>query len=172
MSISTPHCAPVMVLLASAAAAIAATAGPAAADFAPPPGTMVVSTAGCPGFAPDYPAFLDPIFHMDGFVDPAGPYLFVPESVVTIIRSSSTTETSVVSYTLRVEGTDASGGYSLFGTFHYRGMPRPPEGEGELRIAGPDGARMWGKGDVHTIAHRGDHLTLGFDGTPHCSASR
>ena len=145
---------------------LAALGGQARADFTPSE-VMPISTTACPGFAPDYPSFPDPIFDR-GSMDPAGPYVFVSWNDVSemLVAGGATAKQS--SWVVKVNGTDPFADFHVFGVAH--GTGPFPRGEGEMQVVRGDGARMWGKAMVFFEGPFGGGWLFAWEpATTHCS---
>jgi hypothetical protein len=162
----------VIVLIVGVLSAVAG--GVARADFTLPRQDGPLDTSSCPGFAPDFAAFADPVFFSDTFP----PDTFFPASQYVIVQlfedvhpiAGQTNPDGSFDEITRIAGLDLSGVYTLSGTFHeHEALPGPPAGTGMLRITRDDGARMWGEAAFEIASHRGDYLRISFTGSTHCS---
>lgn len=162
----------VIVLIVAALSAVAG--GAARADFTLPREDGPLDTSSCPGFAPDFAAFPDPVFFSDDF--PPGD--FFPASQYVIVQlyadvhpvAEEINADGSFDQIYRIAGPDLSGEYTLSGTFHdHEPSIGPPFGTGMLRITRSDGERMWGEALFGIHSHRGDFLRISFTGSTHCS---
>jgi hypothetical protein len=161
----------VIMLIVGALSGVAG--GAARADFTLPREDGPLDTSSCPGFAPDFAAFPDPVFFSDDF--PPGD--FFPASQYVIVQlfadvhpvAGETNPDGTFDEITRIAGPDFSGVYTLSGTFHVHESFGPPGGTGMLRITRDDGARMWGEATFVVASHRGDFLRISFTGSTHCS---
>jgi hypothetical protein len=162
----------VIVLIVGAVSAVAG--GAAGADFTLPRQDGPLDTSSCPGFAPDFAAFPDPVFFSDDFPPgdffPASQYVIVQLDVDVHFVADQINPDGTFDQIWRIAGPDLSGAYTLSGTFHdHERTIAPPFGTGMLRITRADGERMWGEAFFGIHSHRGDFLRITFTGSTHCS---
>jgi hypothetical protein len=120
-------------------------------------GTSPIGTGACPGFAPTYPDFPDPI---EG-TDPGGEYVFQPSTGIDARIHSG--QVIIV-----LDGSDPFADFHVSGVFHAN-SEGIPVGFGELRIVRGDGARVWGVARISYIPHRQGGWRVGFEeDTVHC----
>ena len=162
----------VIVLIVGVLSAVAG--GAARADFTLPREDGPLDTSSCPGFAPDFAAFPDPVFFSDDFPPgdffPASQYVIVQLFADVHVVAKEIYPDGSFDQIYRFGGSDLSDAYTFSGTFHdHEPSLGPPAGTGMLRITRTDGARMWGEAAFRVGSHRGDFLRISFTGSTHCS---